>query len=86
MTERINAARHGTRSKYTGGCRCEPCKDSSVRYQAQYRLKQYEAGYVYNRGRLRRPSKRATGVTRGLAPKIKISKEIGDMRLTNENP
>jgi hypothetical protein len=86
MTERIDAARHGTRSKYMRGCRCEPCKEAALQYQVAYRQKQYDLGYVYNRGRLRRPSKKVSGVSPAIRHKQKISKEIGNMGLTNGNP
>ena len=30
-------ARHGTRSKYSSGCRCEPCKQASRDYARERR-------------------------------------------------
>lgn len=35
---RVDAAIHGTVSKYNGGCRCWPCRDSIAQYKRDWRM------------------------------------------------
>jgi hypothetical protein len=53
---------HG-RSGYSFGCRCEECITGNRDYARAYRARMRAQGYVYNRGRLRRPSPRRSAVT-----------------------
>ena len=87
MKERVNAAKHGSRRMYAKphSCRCELCVTSYRDYQRAYREKQYALGYVFNRGRLRWPSKRRTVKALDSEQPINISKEISNIGLTNEN-
>lgn len=41
--------RHGTFSKYNGGCRCDPCKEAATAYHRQYREKNREKLNAYKR-------------------------------------
>lgn len=33
------ASRHGTRSRFVQGCRCDPCTEANRTYQAKWRLR-----------------------------------------------
>jgi hypothetical protein len=53
---------HGSRTMYVAHrCRCEDCTVAQREYQRTYRATLYADGYVFRRGRLRRPSKNRVG-------------------------
>lgn len=35
----LPVAKHGTRSRYTAGCRCIPCRDANTAYEADRRTR-----------------------------------------------
>lgn len=41
--------RHGTFSKYNGGCRCDLCREAATAYHRQYREKNREKLNAYKR-------------------------------------
>ena len=50
--------KHGSMTMYSAHkCRCDLCRETARITMAAYRARLYEQGYVFNRGRLRRPKK-----------------------------
>lgn len=43
-------AQHGSNAKYTGGCRCRPCKDAHRVYEKARKARRYIAEYEASRG------------------------------------
>lgn len=50
VKNRANAAQHGTRSMYCGGCRCEPCRVAAREYAAHWRWLSRANGWVFING------------------------------------